>query len=114
MQNFKNRFNRLTVTAAADTASGAFVQVGAAIFGVAVNAALNGKPLVLAVDEAVYSNAPKATGAAWAIGDILYWDNTAKNFTKTATNNIRVAVATAVAQSADAVGEVGLVGLVLT
>lgn len=39
------------------------------------------------VHRALVSNAPKASGAAWAIGDALYWDATAKNLTKTSSGN---------------------------
>lgn len=39
------------------------------------------------VHRALVSNAPKATGAAWVIGDALYWDAVAKALTKTATAN---------------------------
>jgi predicted RecA/RadA family phage recombinase len=39
------------------------------------------------VHRSLVSNAPKATGAAWAVGDALYWDATAKQFTKTTTSN---------------------------
>ena len=56
----------------------------------------------------VYDGVPKAAGAAWAIGDILYWDNTAGNFTKTATNNTRVGSALSVQASGDVVGRVKL------
>ncbi len=31
--------------------------------------------------------APKATSQAWTVGDKLYWDDTAKNWTTTSTNN---------------------------
>ena len=50
------------------------------------------------------SDAPKATGAAWAVGDAIYWDDTAKKFTKTSTDNTACGYAIAVAGSSDAVG----------
>jgi len=56
----------------------------------------------------VFGSQPKAAGAAWVFGDILYWDDTAKNYTKTATNNMRVGYAAAAAASADTVGAVVL------
>lgn len=46
----------------------------------------------------------KATGAAWADGDKLYFDATAKNLTKTAGGNTHVAIATGPALSAATVG----------
>jgi predicted RecA/RadA family phage recombinase len=110
--NFKSPGRNLTVIAPADTLSGAFLLIGAAIFGVAIASALSGKPLVIATDGE-YTGVPKATGAAWVVGDILYWDATAKNFTKTATNNTRVGVATVAAATGDAVGTIKLNGVVL-
>lgn len=38
---------------------------------------------------------PKAGSQAWTEGQIIYWDNTAKNFTSTATANFRVGFAAA-------------------
>ncbi|WP_022722950.1 DUF2190 family protein [Rhodopseudomonas sp. B29] len=56
--------------------------------------------------KGVWGNQPKAAGAAWTFGDVLYWDDTAKNYTKTATNNMRVGYAAAAALSGDLVGSV--------
>ncbi|MBR2117674.1 MAG: DUF2190 family protein [Afipia sp.] len=105
MKNFLNDGNVLTVPAPADTVSGQFLLVGAALFGSAVGDALSGTDLALKV-SGVFTDAPKATGAAWAVGDILYWDDAAKKFTKTSSANTRVGVAVAAAQSGDATGTV--------
>lgn len=43
------------------------------------------------------------TGAAWAVGDKIYWDDTAKKFTKTSTSNTLVGYALEAKLSADAV-----------
>jgi predicted RecA/RadA family phage recombinase len=51
----------------------------------------------------------KATGAAWAEGDLLYWDDTAKNFTKTSTSNTKSGYAVSAAASGDATGRMRLV-----
>jgi len=51
---------------------------------------------------------PKATGETWAEGAALYWDDTAKKFTTTATNNTRAGNAAASAISAATVGAVFL------
>lgn len=40
------------------------------------------------------------TGTAWAAGDLLYWDNTAKVLTKTTTSNTKAGVAVAAKLSA--------------
>lgn len=53
--------------------------------------------------SAQISDAPKAAGAAWSIGDSLYWDDTAKNFTKTSASNTLCGYALAPAASADTV-----------
>lgn len=61
--------------------------------------------------EGVFQSMPKATGQAWTEGQLLYWDNTAKNFTTTATSNTRVGCAAVAAQSADTTGTVRLTGI---
>jgi len=50
-----------------------------------------------------------ATGQAWTQGALLYWDNTAKNFTTTSTSNTKAGVAISAKESAAAVGEVKLI-----
>lgn len=55
------------------------------------------------VYESEVSGGDKATGAAWAVGDDIYWDATAKKFTKTSTDNTKCGVALAPALSADTV-----------
>lgn len=104
MKNFVEKGGTVVVTAVADTASGDFVRVGA-LGGVAVSAALAGQELVLDIAGGVYS-LPKATGAAWAQGDYLYWDATAKKFTKVAAGNVPAGTAHAAAEAAAAVGNV--------
>jgi predicted RecA/RadA family phage recombinase len=51
----------------------------------------------------------KATGAAWSQGDTLYWDDTAKNFTKTSSGNTKAGYAALAAASGDAIGSIRLV-----
>lgn len=53
------------------------------------------------VHKSLVSNAPKAAGAAWAIGDALYWDATAKAFTKTTSGNTLCGFAVEAKLSAD-------------
>ncbi|QJP14680.1 DUF2190 family protein [Starkeya sp. ORNL1] len=55
---------------------------------------------------------PKATGQTWTEGAVLYWDNTAKNFTTTASSNTKAGVALAAAASGDTSGKVLLPGIV--
>ncbi len=47
---------------------------------------------------------PKAPGTAWSQGDKLYFDNTAKTFTKTATSNTAAGYAYYGAASGDTTG----------
>jgi predicted RecA/RadA family phage recombinase len=96
---------------AGGTLSGNAYLIGASIFGVAVTDSVAGDDVVLR-RLGVFTGMPKAAGAAWAQGDILYWDNTAFNFTKTATNNTRVAVANSVQLAGDTTGDVILTGQV--
>jgi predicted RecA/RadA family phage recombinase len=53
----------------------------------------------------------KATGEAWTLGALIYWDNTNKRCTTTSTSNYRIGCAAAAAQSADVVGNVRLNGV---
>lgn len=49
------------------------------------------------------------SGQAWAVGDDIYWDDTAKQLTKTATSNTKVGVATVAKATAAVVGRLVLV-----
>jgi predicted RecA/RadA family phage recombinase len=53
---------------------------------------------------------PKATGAAWTEGELLYWDDSAKKVTGTGTSNLLIGVAASAAGSSDATGVVRLSG----
>ena len=110
MNNFKAKGDVLTLPAPYDVASGEAFIVGA-IFGVAQKAAKNGDP-VATVTKGVFIG-PKATGAAWIVGDVLYWDATAKAYTKTAGSNTRVGVAVQSAQAGDVTGSVKINGATL-
>jgi len=46
----------------------------------------------------------KATGAAWTPGDTLYWDDSAKKFTKTSAGNTPAGIAAESAGSSDTTG----------
>jgi predicted RecA/RadA family phage recombinase len=60
----------------------------------------------LAVDPDL--EVPKATGAAWGAMDKIYWDDTAKNFTTTSTNNTYAGYAKRAAASGDDTGRLVL------
>lgn len=105
MKNYVQDGDVLTVPAPADVLSGAGVLVGS-LFGVACGNAASGADVEIQT-EGVFE-LPKATGAAWTVGQRLYWDDTAKNLTGTASTNKLVAVAVVAAASGDAVGTVRL------
>lgn len=89
MKNFVQEGKTMTITAGATIASGAGVLVGS-VFGVAVSSAVSGDKLPLAL-EGVY-NLPKATGAI-SQGAKVYWDDTNKNVTTTASGNTLIGYA---------------------
>jgi predicted RecA/RadA family phage recombinase len=95
MKNYVQPGNTITLTAPYDVASGDGLLVGA-IFGVATGAAVSGDPIEAAL-VGVF-DLTKAGSQAWAVGDKIYWDDTAKEATKTVTSNTLIGVAT------DAVG----------
>jgi predicted RecA/RadA family phage recombinase len=105
MKNFVQPGDLIEVTAPYAVVSGAGLLVGS-LFGVAVNAAALSAEATIAT-TGVFTLA-KATGAAWTVGQRLYWDDTAKNVTGTASSNKLIGVATAAAGSADTVGNVRL------
>lgn len=109
MKNYVQPGNFITLTAPYAVASGDGLLVGA-IFGVASSTAALGEAVETAV-EGVY-DLKKVASQAWAAGDKIYWDNTAKNTTKTLTSNTLIGVATeAVAGGAtDLIGRVRLNG----
>jgi predicted RecA/RadA family phage recombinase len=95
MKNYIQPGNTITLTAPYDVNSGDGLLVGS-IFGVATGAALNGA----AVEAALVGvfDLTKVGSQAWSPGDRVYWDNTAKQTTKTASGNTLIGTAT------DAVG----------
>lgn len=92
MKNFIQSGNVVTVTAPANLVSGQGALVGA-VFGVAANDALQGAPVEILRQGIFVLGA--VTADTLATGDKVYWDNTAKRITKTATNNVLVGAAAA-------------------
>lgn len=95
----------LTLIAPYDVAAGGGMLVGA-IFAVAAAAALSGAP-VEGVTEDVWA-LTKNSGEAWTQGAKIYWDNTNKRCTTTASGNTLIGVCTQAAASADVIGRVKL------
>jgi len=106
MKNFVQPGKGLTFTAPYDLSAGDTFKVGAYV-GVASSDATSGDTDLEGQLEGVYSLV-KHTGESWSQGDVLYWDNSNKYWTKTATSNTLAGKAAAAAQSADAVGNVHL------
>jgi predicted RecA/RadA family phage recombinase len=87
--------------------SGNAYQIGAAppvgaLFGVAGATAAVGVTFALWVVGCF--TLPKLSTDVWAVGDVLYWDNTNFWLTKLATSNLKVAIAIATAASTTTTG----------
>ncbi|WP_336801800.1 DUF2190 family protein [Kaistia sp. MMO-174] len=110
MKNFVQPGDMLTLTAPYDVASGGGILVGS-IFGIAAFSALSGAG-VEAKTTGVFDLTAEgaASGQAFAVGDAVYWDNTAKRATKTSASNTKIGVATAAKASTDVVARVRLNG----
>ncbi len=103
--NFIQPGNVLPLVAPYDVAAGAGFKVGQ-IFAVAAAAALNGKPVEGQRVGVFQLN--KQTPEAWSQGALIYWDDTAKECTTTATGNLLIGAATEAVADSVAVGPVVL------
>ncbi len=109
MKNYVQPGNTITLTAPYAVTSGDGLLVGS-IFGVAAGTAALGEAVETAL-VGVYE-LKKVASQAWAAGDKVYWDNTAKEATKTTTSNtlIGVAVVAVAGGASDIIGRVRLNG----
>ena len=109
MKNYVQPGKTITLTAPYAVTSGDGLLVGS-IFGVAAGTAALGEAVEAAL-VGVY-DLKKVASQAWAAGDKIYWDNTAKQTTKTLTSNTLIGVATEVVAggAGDVVGRVRLNG----
>ena len=107
MKNYVQPGNTITLTAPYAVTSGDGLLVGS-IFGVAAGTAALGEAVETAL-VGVYE-LKKVASQAWAAGDKVYWDNTAKEATKTTTSNtlIGAAVAAVAGGAGDTIGRVRL------
>jgi predicted RecA/RadA family phage recombinase len=92
MKTFVQKGETLTLAPGADVATGIGFLFGAALFGVAVRAALNGVASEFQTDGVVTIG--KTSALAIAVGDRLFWDSTNKVVNKTTTAQQQVGVAT--------------------
>jgi len=109
MKNFIQPGNVVTLSAPYNLTSGQGALVGA-IFGVAASDALQGTPFE-AVRDGVFVLGAVAADTL-ATGDKVYWDDTAKRITKTATNNVLVGAAAASKSGTEASATVLLDGVI--
>ena len=108
MKNFFQSGNIITLIAPYALASGDGMLVGS-IFGVATNAAASGAAVEAWVDAAVVTLAA-VTADTGAVGTKMYWDNTAKKLTITATANSLVGVLTVAKTGADTTATIRMNG----
>jgi len=107
MKNFVQDGDVLSLTAPYAVSSGDGLLVGS-IFAVAVATAANGAP-VQGKATGVF-DLKKTSAQAWTVGAKVYWDNTAKECTTTASGNTLIGVAVAAAANPSATGTVRLNG----
>lgn len=90
MKTYIQPGHTITLAAPAAVTSGSGLLVGA-IFGIAAHDAASGEPVETLTVGVV--DITKVGTQAWAVGDKIYWDNTNKRATKTATDNTLIGVA---------------------
>src|SRR3954471_11075420 len=103
--NYIQRGHTLTLAAPYDVLSGACLKVGTLV-GVAQYDALSGVDVETSL-EGVHEVA-KVSAQAWTVGQAIYWDNSAKLATSTASTNTALGHATEVAANPSSVGRVRL------
>lgn len=109
MKNYVNNGETVTVPAPYDVNSGAGALVGS-LFGVAQAGATAGNTVVL-VPRGIFDLA-KAASQAWVVGAAIYWNDTDKVCTTTASGNtvIGKAVAAVGGGASETIGRVRLNG----
>lgn len=107
MKTYINNGTIVGVAAPYAVPSGGGVLVGS-LFGVAQAAAANGEAVQIVTRGAF--TLPKAASQAWTVGAKVYWDNTNKVCTTTASGNtlIGVAIAAVANGAGDVLGDVRL------
>lgn len=107
MKNFVQNGDVVSVAAPYAVSSGGGALVGS-IFGIAQADAASGATVAL-VRTGVFTHA-KTSAQAWTVGAKIYWDDTNKVFTTTATANTLVGTALEAAANPSATGTVLLDG----
>lgn len=107
MKNYLQHGDTLDLVApSGGVVSGRCVKVGVIIAIAAVTAA---EGVTFAGKTTGCIEHAAATGQAWTVGQLLYWDDTAKVFTSTSSGNTKAGHAIAIKESAAAVGQVKLI-----
>mgnify|MGYP006290968275 CR=1 FL=1 len=109
MKNFIQSGHIVTLPAPYAVNSGDGVLVGS-IFGISAITAAAGDSIETGI-TGIY-DIKKTSSQAWSIGDKIYWDNTAREATKTATNNTLIGTAIDIVgnTAAETIGRVRLNG----
>jgi predicted RecA/RadA family phage recombinase len=106
MKNFIQPGNNITVPApVGGTVSGTFYLIGS-LLGCASTTQAATENVVLTT-EGVFT-VPKVSAQAWTVGQRVYWDDTAKNFTTTVGSNTLAGVAVEAAVNPSSTGVVRL------
>jgi len=109
MKNYVSPGDMVTLVAPANVSSGKGFLVGA-LFAVAATDALAGEEVVGSTTGIF--NLDKVSAQAWTQGAKIYWDNTAKLCTTTATGNTPIGHAVAGAVNPSSTGRVRLATLI--
>jgi predicted RecA/RadA family phage recombinase len=107
MRNYVSEGEVITAAAPYALTSGQGVLVGAALFGVAAHDAANGAEVAIAT-SGVYDITALSTDTA-AVGAKLFWDNTNRRLTTTASTHICAGFAVAAKASGDTTARIKLV-----
>ena len=105
--NFIQPGSVVSILAPYDRTSGQGV-LRVSLFGVALGTSLSGIALEIQTDGVW--DITKATGIAFAVGDPVYWDDSAKNVTDSSTGNTLIGVAMAIEGTGDTTARVRLNG----
>ena len=90
MKNFVQIGEAVTIPAPATVTSGEGVLVGS-LFGIASNDATTAETLTISTTGVF--EMPKVAADDMSVGDVIYWDDSAKLVTLTATDNTKIGVA---------------------
>lgn len=109
MKNYLHSSDEFQYTVASSSLAGGSVRLVGGRLGVAKITGAVGDTIPM-MARGTFSGLPKATGAAWTKGQVLYWHTTNNNFTTSATGAIFAGWADAAAASGDTTGTVALSG----